>query len=177
LVAGLAKVDAATDFVLDTVESAGKVLVFAHHHDVVDAYTSRLEEAGIKLVRVTGQENAAERQQAIDAFQDGDAQVALLSIGAGGAGLNLQAATNVIFVELPWRPGDVDQAEARAWRMGQKNAITTYFLVGLQTIEEKIAKVIDTKREVVNALMGETDRTVDEDGILDAILCEILGAA
>lgn len=175
LVAGLAKVDAATDFVLDTVESAGKVLVFAHHHDVVDAYTSRLEEAGIKLVRVTGQENAAERQQAIDAFQNGDAQVALLSIGAGGAGLNLQAATNVIFVELPWRPGDVDQAEARAWRMGQKNAITTYFLVGLQTIEEKIAKVIDTKREVVNALMGETDRTVDEDGILDAILCEILG--
>jgi len=173
-IAGLAKVEPATDFLLDTIESAGKVIVFAHHHTVIDAYVAKLTEAKIKVEKLDGREAAADRQTAIDRFQDGDAQVIVMSIGAGGVGINLQAASNVVFVELPWRPGDVDQAEARAWRMGQKNAVSTYFLVGLGTIEESIAKVIDAKREVTNAVVGETDRSVDEDGIMDTILEDLL---
>jgi SWI/SNF-related matrix-associated actin-dependent regulator 1 of chromatin subfamily A len=173
-IAGLAKIDPVTDFVLDAVEQAGKIILFAWHHAVIDAYAERLAREGVRVVKVDGRDDAAVRQRAIDTFQEGDAQVALLGIGAGGVGLNLQAASNVIFVELPWRSGDVDQAEARAWRLGQQNAVTTYFLVGLGTIEEKIAQVIDAKREVLNAVVGETDRTLEEVGILDAILDDVL---
>jgi SWI/SNF-related matrix-associated actin-dependent regulator 1 of chromatin subfamily A len=175
-VAGLAKTEAAVDFILDSVEQAGAVIVFAHHHDVIDAYMGRLLEEEIRVVKVDGRDGAVARQTAVDAFQEGKAQVIVVSIAAGGVGMNLQTASNVIFVEFPWRPGDVDQAEARAWRMGQKNAVTTYFLIGIGTIEEPIARVIDAKREVVNAVVGESDRTIEDDGILDSILDEVIGA-
>lgn len=129
---------------------------------------------GETVVVLDGRTSTTDRQSAIDAFQNGEAKVIVMSIAAGGVGINLQSASNVIFVELPWRPGDVDQAEARAWRMGQKNSVTTYFLVGLGTIEESIAKILDAKREVTNAVVDEADRTVEEDGILDAILNGLL---
>jgi SWI/SNF-related matrix-associated actin-dependent regulator 1 of chromatin subfamily A len=172
--AAMAKMDAAVEQIVDMQESNGKLLVFAHHHIVIDTLTRRLVEAGLKVVKVDGRENAFQRQGAIDALQTGDAQVAVLGIMAASTGLTLTASSTVVFVELPWRPGDVEQAEARVWRYGQRNAVTCYFLVALGTIEESMAKMLDAKREVTNAAVGEEHRTIEEDGILEAIMEDIL---
>jgi SWI/SNF-related matrix-associated actin-dependent regulator 1 of chromatin subfamily A len=173
VVAAKAKIEPATDRIIGMAES-GKLLVFCHHHEIIDLVVGKLNEAGLKTVKVDGREDAVKRQAAIEAFQNGDAQVAVLGIMAASTGLTLTASSNVVFMELPWRPGDVEQAEARVHRIGQKNAVTSWFLVAMGTIEEAMARMLDTKREVINAAVGETDRTVDEEGILDAILSEVL---
>jgi SNF2 family DNA or RNA helicase len=76
--------------------------------------------------------------------------------------------------ECDWNPGKMDQAEARCHRLGQKTPVTIYYLVAFGTVEEKIVQMIDGKREVSHAIMGESERTLNEDGILDALLDGIL---
>lgn len=173
IAAAKAKMEPATERIVDMAES-GKLLVFCHHHSIIDLVVAKLNEAGLKTVKVDGREDAVQRQANIDAFQTGDAQVAVLGIMAASTGLTLTASSNVVFMELPWRPGDVEQAEARVHRFGQKNSVTSWFLVAMGTIEEAMAKMLDAKREVINAAVGESDRTIDEEGILDAILSEVL---
>lgn len=166
-----AKLPAAIDRILEMLsEGQGKLLIFSHHHEVTDETLRRLRSAGVECVRVDGRDGAAERLKAIDALQFGNVRVAVLGIMAAGLGLNLTAANDVVFLELPWRPADVEQAEARVWRLGQESRVTSYFVVAAGTIEETIAKMLDRKREVTSAAMGETDRVLEEQGILDAIL-------
>ncbi|RMD73085.1 MAG: DEAD/DEAH box helicase, partial [Bacteroidetes bacterium] len=97
------------------------------------------------------------RQQRIEAFQRGEGDVFLISLKAGGTGLNLTAADYVIHMDPWWNPAVEDQATDRAHRIGQERPVTVYRLVAAHTIEEKILKLHDEKRDLADALLAGTD--------------------
>jgi SNF2 family DNA or RNA helicase len=169
-----AKFSDCIDFIVDKQASQGKVLVFAVHHATIDRLVASFKENGIKTDFIDGRVTGIPRQNVIDAFQDGDLQILICGIRAMSVGANLVACHTVVFVELDWTPGIHSQAEDRTHRIGQTVAVTVYYLLLLGSIEEKIAKMIDSKRAVVNSILGEGDRTVEEGGILDAVLDELL---
>jgi SNF2 family DNA or RNA helicase len=169
-----AKFDACVKFILDLEEAQGKVIVFMNHHEFIDRMVAEMEKAGLKTGMIDGRVPPGKRDAIKDAFQEGDTQILVAGIRAASEGLTLTASHTVVFVELDWNPSRHYQAEDRVYRIGQTVQPTMYYLVGLGTIEEEIARMIDSKREVVNASLGEGDRTVKEDGILDAVLDELL---
>lgn len=164
------KLEQSIQFILDTQEQVGKVLVFCMHHSTTDRIVAALEKEGIKTGVIDSRVDPAKRDPIKDAFQEGDTQVLVCGILAASEGLTLTAASTVIAVEFAWNPAQHDQAEARAHRDGQKNAVTVYYLIALGTVEEAIVKMVEAKREISNSVLGETDRTINEDGILDAII-------
>jgi len=142
------------EFVQDFRENGKKIILFCNLHDVVDA----LKRAFPKAVCVTGRENMEQKQAAVDSFQKNpDTDVIICSIKAASAGITLTAASNVAFVELPWTYADCDQAESRAHRIGQKDSVNCYYLLGKQTIDQKLYRIIETKKEISNAVMGASD--------------------
>src|SRR5690606_646396 len=117
-----AKIDAAIEHIKESLESSTKIVVFAHHKDIIDRLVSDLGDYG--AVRVDGSTPMAERQTAVDRFQsDEDCRVFVGSIGAAGVGLTLTASSHVIFVEFPWTPSEISQAEDRCHRIGQANSV------------------------------------------------------
>jgi SWI/SNF-related matrix-associated actin-dependent regulator 1 of chromatin subfamily A len=170
-----AKFNATVQFIVDAQSQQGKVLVFAAHHEAIDRIVEHCRQAGVKVDSVDGRVTGAARERVLSAFQDGDLEVLVGGIRAIAEGLTLTASHTVITVEFDWNPSKHDQAEARCDRIGQKSLVTAYYLVALGTIEEKIAALIDSKREVSNVTMGEGERTLEEGGILDAIVEELLG--
>lgn len=169
-----AKFEECVKFILDLVEQEGKILVFASHHDAIDRMIASLEKAELKVGAIDGRVEMADRTKLVDAFQRGNLQVLVCGIRAASEGLTLTASHTVVFVELDWNPGRHEQAEDRVHRISQQSAVTIYYLVALGTLEEAIVKLIDSKREVTNAATGDGERTLNEDGILDAILEDLL---
>jgi SWI/SNF-related matrix-associated actin-dependent regulator 1 of chromatin subfamily A len=141
------KMDAVTEWIEDFLESGEKLVLFAHHVDVVHELARRFNADCI-----TGQTPIPDRQKAVDRFQkDPAARVIVLNLQAGGVGLTLTAASNVAFIELGWTPAIHDQAEDRCHRIGQHDQVTAWYLLGEKTIDEEIQALIDQKRVVVNA--------------------------
>lgn len=169
-----AKWDPCVEYILELQETQGKVIIFMHHHEFLDRMVAEMEKAGLKTGMIDGRVAAGKVDEIKDAFQEGDTQVLVAGITAASEGLNLTASHTVVFMELDWNPSRHYQAEDRVNRMGQTMQCTMYYLVGLGTIEEDLARMIDSKREVVNAALGEGDRTVKEDGIMDSVLEELL---
>lgn len=169
-----AKFSECIEFTVEKQATQGKVLVFAVHHNTIDRLVTAFRGKGIKTDFIDGRVTGMPRQNVIDAFQDGDLEILVCGIRAMSVGANLVASHTVIFIELDWTPGIHSQAEDRTHRIGQTKPVTVYYLLLLGSIEEKIAKMIDSKREVVNSILGEGDRTIQEAGILDAVLDEIL---
>lgn len=169
-----AKFSECIEFTAEKQASQGKVLVFAVHHETIDRIVAAFREKGIKTDFIDGRVTGIPRQNKIDAFQDGDLEILVCGIRAMSVGANLVASHTVVFIELDWTPGIHSQAEDRTHRIGQTKPVTVYYLLLLGSIEEKIAKMIDSKREVVNSILGEGDRTIQEAGILDAVLDELL---
>lgn len=165
-----AKMDQAIKFILNVHEQQGKVLLFASHHSTIDRIMKALAEEGVKAASIDGRVSGPARIPIIDAFQKGDTEILVCGIRAASEGLTLTASHTVIFVELDWHPGKHLQAQDRTHRIGQAEAVTVYYLVVMGSIEERIAKMIDSKREIINAALGEGDRTLSEDGILDSVL-------
>jgi SWI/SNF-related matrix-associated actin-dependent regulator 1 of chromatin subfamily A len=161
------------EFILDLKETQGKILVFAVHHNTIDRLVAAFRAKGIKTDFIDGRVTTT-RQNVVDSFQEGDLEILVCGIRAASIGITLTASHTVVFVELDWTPGIHAQAEDRTYRIGQTKPVTVYYLLLLGSIEEKIAKMIDAKRAVVNSIMGEGDRTVQEAGILDAVLDELL---
>jgi len=169
-----AKFDECIEFTAGLQETQGKVLVFAVHHKTIDRIVAAFQARGIKTDYVDGRVTGMARQSVMDKFQDGDLEIMVCGIRAVSIGANLVACHTVSFIELDWTPGIHSQAEDRAHRIGQLKAVSVYYLLLLGSIEEKIAKMIDSKREVVNSILGEGDRTIQEAGILDAVMDELL---
>ncbi len=148
------KVAQAVDFISTFLGSGKKLIVFCSLHEIVD----ELLKAFPTAVTVTGRDNAASKQAAVDAFQNNpNVQLIICSIKAAGVGLTLTASSNVAFIELAWTYADCCQCEDRAHRIGQKDNVTCYYLLGRGTIDKTIYSLIHKKKSIANEIMNSDD--------------------
>jgi superfamily II DNA or RNA helicase len=152
-----AKLAAFGEIVTELRENRHKALVFSQfvgHLDIIRAY---VEKAGIQYQYLDGSTPAKERKKRVDDFQSGSGDLFLISLKAGGVGLNLTAADYVIHMDPWWNPAVEDQASDRAHRIGQLRPVTIYRLVTKGTIEEKIVGLHQQKRGLADSLLEESD--------------------
>src|SRR5690606_6421042 len=143
---GQAKAGLAADYAAQLARSVGKVVFFAKHIDVMDQAEAVFAERGLGTVSIRGDQTATFRQQQIDAFNNDPAvSVAVCSLTAAGVGVNLQAASDVVLAELSWTDAEQTQAIDRVHRNGQEEPVTAWRIVAAQTIDAKIAELIDGK--------------------------------
>jgi hypothetical protein len=167
--AGRGKLDAAFSWVHDFLESGEPLVVFADHVELQHALVERF---GDSAVHVLGADDTAARDAAVTAFQRDDGpQVIVCSLRAAGQGLTLTRASNVAFLELDWTPARLAQAEDRCHRIGQGSAVTAWYLVAPDTIDETMAELLALKRGVIGAV---TDGQAVEDGsLVDAVVADL----
>ena len=152
--ATLGKVAQAVDFIRTFLENGKKLIVFCSLHEVVD----QLLKFFPKAVTVTGRDTAANKQASVDAFQNNpDVQLIICSIKAAGVGLTLTASSNVAFIELAWTYADCCQCEDRAHRIGQKDNVTCYYLLGRGTIDQTVYSLIHRKKSIAAEIMNADD--------------------
>ena len=152
-----AKHTACAERIKDVVASGQKVLVFTSYTEGITRHKKTL---GDQAVTITGADNAKQRMAAMDAFQtDPKVTVALCNLIAGGVGLNLTAATHVIFQDLDWVPANHLQAEDRCYRIGQDKQVTVEYLLASGTLDTYIAHLLEAKLRLVQAV--EADEVPD----------------
>ncbi|HEU4372279.1 MAG TPA: C-terminal helicase domain-containing protein, partial [Telluria sp.] len=134
-----------------------KVLVFSQFVDHLTLIRAHLDERGIGYQYLDGSTPMMERKKRVDAFQGGEGDVFLISLKAGGVGINLTAADYVIHMDPWWNPAVEDQASDRAHRMGQLRPVTIYRLVARHTIEEGIVDLHKHKRDLADSLLEGSD--------------------
>ena len=157
--AAKAKMDAVHEFIDSHKEAGLKVVVAAHHRDVVDEIANKYGNLKIQGgMLVEDVETGKSRFQELPCEE---APVMVLSIQAAKTGHTLTAAQDVLFVELPWTPADVDQTYSRCHRLGQQGSVTATYLLCEGTIDEYIYDLIERKRGVVNVATDGGDSTKD----------------
>jgi SNF2 family DNA or RNA helicase len=143
---GQAKAGLAADYAAQLARSAGKVVFFAKHVDVMDIAEGTFAKLGIRFSSIRGDQTSAGRQKQIDAFvNDVDVAVAVCSLTAAGVGINLQVASNIVLAELSWTAAEQTQAIDRSHRIGQTEPVTAWRIIAAQTIDARIAELIDSK--------------------------------
>ncbi|WP_435771275.1 DEAD/DEAH box helicase [Nocardioides sp. SYSU DS0651] len=143
---GQAKAGLAADYTAQLARNVGKVVFFAKHIDVMDLAERTFAERGIRYSSVRGDQTSTVRQKQIDAFvNDPDVQVAVCSLTAAGVGLNLQVASNLVLAELSWTDAEQTQAIDRVHRIGQAEPVTAWRVIATQTLDVRIAELIDKK--------------------------------
>ena len=148
------KVRQAIDFIKNHLANGKKLIVFCALHEVVDM----LQKAFPKAVTVTGRDTAISKQNSVDAFQNNpECMLIICSIKAAGVGLTLTSSSSVAFLELPWTYADCCQCEDRAHRIGQKDNVTCYYLLGNDTIDRTIYSLIHKKKSIANEIMNSDD--------------------
>nr|WP_256835358.1 DEAD/DEAH box helicase [Pseudomonas oleovorans] len=162
------KLQAFAEIVEELLENRHKALVFSQFVDHLNIVRAWLDERGIHYEYLDGATPAKERQKRVNAFQAGEGEMFLISLKAGGSGLNLTAADYVIHLDPWWNPAVEDQASDRAHRMGQKRPVTIYRLVTENTIEEQIVSLHARKRDLASSLLegGEMSGKLDADALL-----------
>ncbi len=179
---GQAKTELAADYAAQLARSAGKVVFFAKHLDVMDAAEQVFEQRGLRYTSIRGGQATKARTEAIDSFvNDPDVKIIVCSLTAAGVGINLQVASNVVLAELSWTNAEQTQAIDRVHRIGQTEPVTAWRIIAAQTIDARIAELIDAKAGLAaRALDGAGE---DETGTVDvqvetlvSILTEALGA-
>jgi SNF2 family DNA or RNA helicase len=163
---GQAKAVLAADYAAQLSHNVGKVVFFAKHIDVMDAAEETFARRGIGFSSVRGEQTTRVRQRNIDAFvNDDDVSIAVCSLTAAGVGLNLQVASNVVLAELSWTAAEQTQAIDRVHRIGQDQPVTAWRIIAAQTIDARVAELIDSKAGLAaRALDGsevETASSVD----------------
>ena len=151
---GSAKLDAFAELVQELIANRHKALVFSQFVDYLSLLRVRLDELGVRYQYLDGSTPAAERSARIRAFQGGDGDLFLISLRAGGVGLNLTAADYVIITDPWWNPAVEDQAASRAHRMGQERPVTVYRLAMKDSIEERIMNLHAEKRALADSLFS-----------------------
>jgi superfamily II DNA or RNA helicase len=150
------KIDALMGLIGELSEGGHRALVFSQFVDVLGLVRARLEEQSIPYQYLDGATPPARRSAAVDAFQAGEGDVFLISLKAGGFGLNLTAADYVIHVDPWWNPAVEAQASDRAHRIGQTRPVTVYRLIATGTIEERIVELHRKKRDLADSLLDES---------------------
>jgi hypothetical protein len=166
-----AKLNLFGEVVTELLENGHKALVFSQFVGHLALLREYLDAHAISYRYLDGSTPAKQRQQEVDAFQAGQGDLFLISLKAGGLGLNLTAADYVIHMDPWWNPAVEDQASDRAHRMGQERPVTVYRLVAKNTIEEKIVRLHAEKRDLADSLLEETDTgaTLSADELLQLI--------
>ncbi len=154
---GGSKLSVFSDTLEEILAGNHKVLVFSQFVDHLQIVRQHLEAQKISYQYLDGSSPAAKRQQAVRDFQSGIGDVFLISLKAGGFGLNLTAADYVIHMDPWWNPAAEDQASDRAHRIGQTRPVTVYRLITTGTIEEKILNLHHRKRELADSILEGTD--------------------
>ncbi|RMI06550.1 DEAD/DEAH box helicase [Cellulomonas triticagri] len=180
---GQAKAGLAADYAAQLARNVGKVVFFAKHVDVMDAAEQTFAERGIRYASIRGDQTPKVREKNITAFvEDPDVQIVVCSLTAAGVGLNLQVASNLVLAELSWTNAEQTQAIDRIHRIGQSEPVTAWRIIAAQTIDAKIAALIDSKSGLAaRALDGATeeDSAASADVQLDALvglLTDVLAA-
>ncbi len=152
-----AKLEAFAEIVEELLENRHKALVFSQFVGHLALIRAHLDARGIRYQYLDGATPEAQRRAAVAAFQAGEGELFLISLRAGGAGLNLTAADYVIHMDPWWNPAVEDQASDRAHRIGQERPVTVYRLVAKDTIEERILKLHAGKRDLADGLLEGTE--------------------
>lgn len=143
---------------LDQLVSEGhKTLIFSQFTTYLDLIENKIREQGWKFARIDGSQTLKKRSEQVEYFQNGDAQIFLISLKAGGFGLNLTAASYIFLMDPWWNPAVERQAIDRAHRIGQENKLTVYRPIIKDSIEEKVLVLQKTKQELFRDLMAEDD--------------------
>ena len=169
---GQAKAELAADYTAQLARSTGKVVFFAKHIDVMDAAEEFFAERGVRFSSIRGDQTPSVRQANVDAFvNDPDVAVAVCSLTAAGVGLNLQVASNIVLAELSWTNAEQTQAIDRSHRIGQSEPVTAWRIIAAQTIDTRIAELIDGKAGLAaRALDGSDEEVSSSVGVqLDAL--------
>jgi len=176
---GQAKAGLAADYTAQLAHSVGKVVFFAKHIDVMDVAEQTFAQRGIKFVSIRGNQTSKARQKSIDAFtNDVEVAIAVCSLTAAGVGLNLQAASNVVLAELSWTDAEQTQAIDRVHRIGQAMPVTAWRIIASQTLDPKIAELIDSKAGLAaRALDGSDEELSDSSDLqLEALVALLTDA-
>jgi hypothetical protein len=143
---GQAKAELAADYTAQLARNVGKVVFFAKHVDVMDIAEETFAKRGIRFSSIRGDQTRTARQKNVDAFvKDPEVSVAVCSLTAAGVGLNLQVASDMVLAELSWTDAEQTQAIDRIHRIGQEQPVTAWRIIAAQTIDSKIAELIDSK--------------------------------
>jgi hypothetical protein len=158
---GQAKAGLAADYAAQLARSVGKVVFFAKHVDVMDVAEETFASRGIRYSSIRGDQTPGSRQKQIDAFvNDPDVAIVVCSLTAAGVGLNLQVASNVVLAELSWTDAEQTQAIDRVHRIGQGDPVTAWRIIAAQTIDTKIAQLIDSKAGLAARALDGSDEEV-----------------
>ncbi|MBU2871770.1 DEAD/DEAH box helicase [Colwellia sp. E2M01] len=169
-----AKLDYLMETLPEQIEEGRKILIFSQFTSMLSLIEEELVAAEINFVKLTG--STTNRQEIVDQFQNGDVPVFLISLRAGGVGLNLTAADTVIHFDPWWNPAVENQATDRAYRIGQDKPVFVYKYIIENSIEEKIQKIQQNKAELAKALLSEevSDNKLSlTDDILDSLLAPL----
>ncbi|MEY8252532.1 MAG: DEAD/DEAH box helicase, partial [Colwellia sp.] len=169
-----AKLDYLMETLPEQIDEGRKILIFSQFTSMLALIEEELVGAGIGYVKLTG--STTKRQEVVDKFQRGEVPVFLISLRAGGVGLNLTAADTVIHFDPWWNPAVENQATDRAYRIGQDKPVFVYKLIIENSIEEKIQKIQQNKAELAKSLLSEevSDNKLSlTDDILGALLAPL----
>lgn len=168
------KIAQAVDFIRTFLDSGKKLIVFCSLHEIVD----ELQKVFPRAVTVTGRDSAVNKQASVDAFQNNpNVQLIICSIKAAGVGLTLTAASDVAFIELAWTYADCCQCEDRAHRIGQKDNVTCYYLLGRGTIDHTIYRLIHRKKSIANEIMNADDDIPTDEMYFDELVKSFLNTS
>ncbi len=151
------KLDSLRDLLLQVADGGHRVLIFSQFKGMLEKIEKELPDLGLTSFKITGSTPAHDRQEMTKAFNQGERDAFLISLKAGGVGLNLTGADTVILVDLWWNPAVEAQAIGRAHRMGQEQMVEVYRLITKGTIEEKIQELQDQKKHLVSQVLDGTE--------------------
>ena len=154
---GSAKLETCMELVGNALEGGHRVLIFSQFASMLELLGERLREAGVGHLVLTGSTSKEERARLVARFQGGEVPVFLISLKAGGTGLNLTAADVVIHYDPWWNLAAQDQATDRAHRIGQEREVSVFKLIAKDTVEERIMQMQERKRDLADSILGGED--------------------
>ena len=147
------KIKLLTELVENIIEGGNTLLVFSQFTSFLALVREAFEEINIPYLYLDGSVNMRKRELLVRQFQQGECPVFIISLKAGGLGLNLTSANYVVHLDPWWNPAIEQQATDRAYRIGQRQNVTVYHLISQHTIEEKILRLHNTKRNLADAML------------------------
>ena len=149
-----AKLETCIELIKNGVEGGHKILLFSQFTSMLSIIENRLEELSVSYFKLTGETSKLKRRNLVEAFQRGEADVFLISLKAGGTGLNLTAADMVIHYDPWWNVAAQNQATDRSHRIGQEKTVTVFKLISSNTIEERILHLQEKKKDMADKIIS-----------------------